>query len=140
MKPFDVGAEGRTQPKAGAFARLVAAGILLSRIFGLVREWAFAHYFGLTLYADAFRAALRIPNFVQNLLGEGTLSASFIPVYSELLHQGRKGEAGQVAAATFSLLLALAGGISLLGVFFAPAMVDLVAWGFQGEEIGRAHV
>ena len=133
--PEAVGAEGRTQPKAGAFARLVAAGILLSRIFGLVREWAFAHYFGLTLYADAFRAALRIPNFVQNLLGEGTLSASFIPVYSELLHQGRKEEAGQVAAATFSLLLALAGGISLLGVFFAPAMVDLVAWGFQGEAL-----
>ena len=124
---------GAAAPRAGAYARLVAAGILLSRIFGLVREWAFAHYFGLTLYADAFRAALRIPNFVQNLLGEGTLSASFIPVYAELLQQGRKEDAGRVAGATFSLLLAVAGALSLAGVFFAHAMVDLVAWGFKGE-------
>jgi putative peptidoglycan lipid II flippase len=129
-----VGAE-RAAPRDGAFARLVAAGIFLSRVFGLVREWAFAHYFGLTLYADAFRAALRIPNFIQNLLGEGTLSASFIPVYSELLHQGRKEDAGRVAGATFAILLALAGAISLLGVFFAPAMVDVVAWGFHGKTL-----
>ncbi len=133
--PEAVDAQRRAQPKAGAFARLVAAGIFLSRIFGLIREWAFAHYFGLSLYADAFRAALRIPNFIQNLLGEGTLSASFIPVYAELLHQGRKEDAGRVAAATFALLLALAGLISVLGVFFAPAMVDIVAWGFKGETL-----
>ncbi len=133
--PEAVDAERRPQPKAGAFARLVAAGIFLSRVFGLIREWAFAHYFGLTLYGDAIRAALRIPNFVQNLLGEGTLSASFIPVYSELLHQGRKEDAGRVAAATFSLLLALAGAISLLGIFFAPILVDVVASGFHGEQL-----
>ncbi|HEX9109063.1 MAG TPA: murein biosynthesis integral membrane protein MurJ [Longimicrobiales bacterium] len=133
-QPEDVAAEPAA-PRAGAYARLVAAGIFLSRIFGLIREWAFAHFFGLTLYADAFRAALRIPNFIQNLLGEGTLSASFIPVYAELLHQGRKEDAGRVAAATFALLLALAGGISLLGIFFAPAMVDIVAWGFKGETL-----
>jgi len=133
--PVDLPLAERAAPRAGAFARLVAAGILLSRIFGLVREWAFAHYFGLTLYGDAIRAALRIPNFVQNLLGEGTLSASFIPVYSELLHQGRKEDAGRVAAATFSLLLALAGFVSLLGVFFAPLLVNVVASGFEGEQL-----
>ncbi|MBX6365271.1 MAG: murein biosynthesis integral membrane protein MurJ, partial [Gemmatimonadetes bacterium] len=75
---------------------MVAAGIFLSRISGLLREAFFAHYFGNTLFSDAFRAALRIPNILQNLLGEGTLSASFIPVYAELLEQGKREEAGRV--------------------------------------------
>jgi len=64
---------------------MVAAGILLSRIIGLVRNRVFAHYFGTSDAADAFNAAFRIPNFLQNLFGEGVLSASFIPVYSRLL-------------------------------------------------------
>ena len=85
---------------------LVAAGILLSRIAGLVRERVIAAYFGAELHADVFGAGLRLPNVLQNLLGEGTLSASFIPVYRELLGQGRTKEAGRVAGAMFALLLA----------------------------------
>src|SRR5690606_32179210 len=76
---------------------LVASGIFLSRIVGLVRERVIATYFGTGLHADVFSAGLRMPNVLQNLLGEGTLSASFIPVYSELLGQGRTQEAGRVA-------------------------------------------
>ena len=60
-------------------AVMVAAGILLSRLVGLVRNRVFAHYFGTSDAADAFNAAFRIPNFLQNLFGEGVLSASFIP-------------------------------------------------------------
>jgi len=59
----------------GHHAALVGAGILLSRIAGLVRDRVFAHYFGSSDAADAFRAAFRIPNFLQNLFGEGVLSA-----------------------------------------------------------------
>ena len=66
-------------------ASLVAAGIFLSRVAGLIRDRVFAHYFGTSYAADAFRAALRIPNFLQTLFGEGVLSASFIPVYAGLL-------------------------------------------------------
>ena len=72
----------------GKAAFLVAAGIFLSRIAGLVRQRAFAHYFGSSEAADAFGAAFRIPNLLQNLFGEGALSASFIPVYSQLLARG----------------------------------------------------
>ncbi|MBI2149485.1 MAG: murein biosynthesis integral membrane protein MurJ, partial [Acidobacteria bacterium] len=64
----------------------MAAGILASRLAGLVRVRTFAHYFGLeSEAADAFNAAFRIPNFLQNLFGEGALSASFIPVYASLI-------------------------------------------------------
>jgi putative peptidoglycan lipid II flippase len=88
----------------GRHAALVATGILLSRIAGLVRDRVFAHYFGNSEAADAFRAAFRIPNFLQNLFGEGVLSASFIPVYANLLAQESREEADRVAAAVFSLL------------------------------------
>ncbi len=112
----------------------VAAGIFLSRISGLVRARIFARYFGTSIAADAFNAALRMPNVLQNLLGEGTLSASFIPVYSELLKDGREEEAGRVAGAVFALLLAIAGGLALLGTLAAPIMVDVLATGFHGVQ------
>lgn len=112
---------------------LVAAGILLSRISGLIRARVFAQYFGAGAYADVFNAGLRTPNAIQNLLGEGTLSASFIPVYAELLEQGREEEAGRVAGAIFSLLLAVAGALTLFGVLFAPLLVSVFLPGFEGE-------
>jgi putative peptidoglycan lipid II flippase len=111
----------------------VGTGILLSRIAGLVRERVLATYFGTGLQADVFSAGLRMPNVLQNLLGEGTLSASFIPVYSELLGQGRTKEAGRVAGAMFALLLAVAGAISLLGMLLAPLLVTLFTPGFEGQ-------
>lgn len=126
--------EGVLEQPSARSARWVAAGILLSRIAGLLRERVFAHYFGTTLFADAFRAALRMPNVLQNLLGEGTLSASFIPVYSSLLAQGREEEAGRVAGAVFALLLAVAGGLALIGIVLAPVLVDVFLWGFEGEK------
>lgn len=113
-------------------AQWVAAGIFLSRVSGLVREALFARFLGTSYSADALRAALRMPNVLQNLLGEGTLSASFIPVYAELLEQGREEEAGRVAGAVFALLVALAGGIALLGIVAAPVLVSILAPGYAG--------
>ena len=122
-----------SQPaRRGGAAVLVAAGILLSRLAGLVRERVFAHYFGTTPFADVFRAALRMPNVLQNMLGEGTLSASFIPVYAELLQQKRHQEAGRVAGAVFALLLALVGALTLVGVLASPLIVTVFAPGFSG--------
>jgi len=112
---------------------LVATGIFLSRIAGLVRERAIAAYFGTGLHADVLGAGLRLPNVIQNLLGEGTLSASFIPVYSELLGQGRTKDAGRVAGAMFGLLLGVAGVIALLGVLLAPLFVTVFLPGFVGQ-------
>jgi putative peptidoglycan lipid II flippase len=126
---------GESKPgrSGAAGSSLVAAGILLSRLAGFARERVFGHYFGTSLYADVFRAGLRMPNVLQNLLGEGTLSASFIPVYSELLEEGREEEAGRVAGAIFALLLAAAGALSLFGILFAPLWVSVFLPGFEGE-------
>lgn len=119
--------------RSGASAVLVAAGIFASRVVGLVRERVLATYFGTGLHADVFSAGLRLPNVLQNLLGEGTLSASFIPAYSALLGQGRTQDAGRVAGAMFALLLAIAGLVAGIGVLAAPVLVSVFTPGFEGE-------
>ena len=110
--------------EARAAAR-VGTGIFISRLFGFVRDRVFAHYFGTSDFADAWRAGLRMPNVVQNLLGEGTLSASLIPVYAELLEKGREEDAGRFAGAALGILTAVAGGFALLGVVLAPMLVGI---------------
>lgn len=119
--------------KSGRFALLVAAGILLSRISGLIREKIFAHFLGNSLAAGVFKAALRIPNMLQNLFGEGVLSASFIPVYTRLRADAEEEVAGRVAGAVVSLLLLTASIIVLLGVLLTPVLLVLIAPGFTGE-------
>jgi putative peptidoglycan lipid II flippase len=115
----------------GRHAARVAAGILVTRVLGYVRERVFAHYFGNGAVADAFRAALRIPNALRNLLGEGTLSASFIPVYARLNEQN-KDAARVLAGAILGLLLLASGVLAVLGIAFAPAITAIVAQGFDG--------
>jgi putative peptidoglycan lipid II flippase len=115
-------------------AFLVGAGILISRIVGLIRQRIFAHYFGTAAAGDAFSAAFRIPNFLQNVFGEGALSASFIPVYSKLLAQDNEEEAAHVASAILTLLALVTSLIVLVGVLFTPYFIDVIAWGFEGEK------
>jgi len=112
----------------------VAVGIFLSRIVGLVRMRALAHFLGDSAAGDAFYAAIKIPNFPQNLLGEGVLSASFIPVYANLVAKGRDEEAGQVAGVILSLLSLVVAFIVFFGVLLTPYFIDLVAPGFDGEK------
>ena len=112
----------------------MAAGILLSRCAGLIREVVIGAFLGTSPAADAFKAALRIPNLMQNLLGEGVLSASFIPVYARLRAEGRDEEAGHLAGAIAGLLVALTGAISLVGVVFAEPLTSLLVPGFTGRQ------
>jgi putative peptidoglycan lipid II flippase len=113
---------------------MVAAGILLSRILGLIRNRVFAHYFGTSDAADAFNAAFRIPNFLQNLFGEGVLSASFIPVYAGLRARSDEAEARRVAGATAALLGLATALLVLLGVLLTPWLIAVIAPGFEGEK------
>jgi putative peptidoglycan lipid II flippase len=125
---------GSRRGSSGRYAFLVGAGILLSRIAGLIRDRVFAHYFGLSDAADAFKAALRIPNFLQNLFGEGVLSASFIPVYAGLLAREDKEEARRTAGAVAALLALSTSILVLIGVTATPYLIDAIAWGFTGEK------
>jgi putative peptidoglycan lipid II flippase len=113
---------------------LVAIGIFLSRVAGFARGRAQAHYLGLEMEADAFNQALKIPNFLQNLFGEGALSASFIPVYASLLAKGDRREADRIAGAVASLLAVVVSVLVLVGVAATPLFINAIAPGFSGEK------
>ena len=97
----------------------------------------FSFYFGNSAVADAWGAALRTPNVIQNLLGEGTLSASFIPVYARFLEEGREMEAGRFAGAALGILATVAFGAALTGMVLAPLLIQLLfpVWDNEKQEL-----
>ena len=120
-----------TDRTGGRSAFVVGAGILISRLVGLLRNTAFAYYFGSGAASDAYNAAFKIPNAVRNLLGEGTLSASFVPVYSRLLERGDEAGARALANALLGALLAAVSALTLLGILAAPWLTAALAPGFD---------
>lgn len=131
--PVSIGSGVEQSPRGSGAAVMVATGILLSRLMGLVRQRVFAHYFGTSLAADAFSAAMRIPNVLQNLFGEGVLSASFIPAYASLVARDEEEAAGRLAGAVLAILALITSVLVLLGVLLTPALITLIAPGFTGE-------
>lgn len=115
---------------------LVAAGILASRIAGLVRASVFNAFLGVGASADALGFATRVPNVLQNLLGEGSLSASFIPVYSAELDRDEE-EAGRIAGAVAALLALTAAVIVVVSWIFAPQIAALLMIFTGGSEDPR---
>ena len=116
----------------GRSAARVAAGILVTRVLGYVRERAVAHYIGNGWAADALSVGQRLANTIRNLLSEGTLSASFIPVYAALNERDEK--AGRaLAGAMLGLLLLAASVLALIGIAFAPALTTIFGAGLTGE-------
>jgi putative peptidoglycan lipid II flippase len=107
--------------------------MLLSRISGFIRTWLFAWVFGLeTGAADAFNTAIRIPNFLQNLLGEGVLSASLIPVYARLLSREHQARADQVARVVLAALVFVTAVLVVGGMAAAPQLVRIIGVGYSG--------
>lgn len=108
----------------------VGTGILLSRVAGLLREKLLAYHLGTGLGAEAFRAALRIPNLLQNLLGDGVLSGAFVPTYARMVRDGREEDAGRLAGAVASLLVLVTGLLVVVGVVFAGPITRVLTPGF----------
>lgn len=120
--------------RGGRAASVVGLGILLSRLSGLVRSFLFAKYFGLSMEGDAFVAASKIPNIMRSLLGEGALSASFVPVYSRLLARGDTKAANALAGAILGLLMATVSVLTLAGIAAAPFLTTIFNYFFEGEK------
>ena len=135
--PLEPGPPTRRGRARGGAATLVAAGILFSRLAGLLRQRVFGHYLGTSDAADAYYAASKIPNFLRNMLGEGVLSASFIPVYAALRAGGTpedEREARKVAGAVAGLLTLVTGAFALLGILLTPLLIAGIAPGFTGDK------
>ncbi|MGV3708610.1 MAG: murein biosynthesis integral membrane protein MurJ [Gemmatimonas sp.] len=128
-------ADVKAADRGGRAATVVGAGILLSRLTGLLRSFLFARYLGQGMESDAYNIGIRIPNFIRNLFGEGALSASFVPVYSQMLARGDEREANKLAGAILGLLMAGVSALTLLGIGASPL---LTAW-FAGEKSPEAQ-
>ena len=117
-----INAEPEEDKVSGKSALLVGAGVTLSRLSGLIRELVLAGLLGTRIAADAFKAALQIPGLLQNILGEGTLSASFVPVYSQLIDEDDNKpdhDSGTVAGVILAVLALLTGVIVFVGIIAA---------------------
>jgi putative peptidoglycan lipid II flippase len=123
----------REKHRIAKAAGIVSASTLLSRILGFIRDMIVAQYFGAGMSTDAFFVAFRIPNLLRRLVGEGSLTVSFIPVYSEYLHQRPQKESDELVRASFSVLLVVLAGITILGIVASPWIVKIIAHGFIQE-------
>ena len=133
--PVPTEAAAAVGSSAARSAGMVTAGIILSRLVGLARQRVVAHYFGTSAFADVLTAGFRLGNITQNLLGEGTLSASFIPIYAKLRAQGKNREATHFALSSLGLLMLTSAVVSVVGVVFAPWLTLAITTGFDQERL-----
>jgi putative peptidoglycan lipid II flippase len=119
--------------KVAKAAGVVGISTMVSRVFGFIRDMVVAAFFGAGLASDAFFVAFRIPNLLRRLIGEGSLTVSFVPVFTEYLQKKSKEEALELANTAFTLLSIILVIVSVLGVLLSPLIVALIAPGFVND-------
>ena len=116
----------------GLSTLVVSLGTLSSRILGLVRDISIAYVFGATRVTDIFFVAYQIPSMFRKLLGEGALSSSVVPVYTDIKNNRGSAAAEKLAHAAFTWAILLVGGVVGLGIIFSNYLVAIIAPGFWG--------
>jgi len=111
-------------------ASLISALTLISRVFGYIRDSRIAFLLGAGTAADAYVAAYRIPNLLRRLVGEGAVSAAFIPVFSRYIAEKREKDAWEFASTMLTVITIFLTAITIIGIIFSPLIVRLFASGF----------
>jgi len=111
-------------------AGVVSIAVFMSRVTGLARESIMARLFGAGLIYDAFMLGFRIPNLTRDLFAEGALSSAFVPTFTEYLANRGKEEAARLTNLVATAIIVVVGVVCLLGMVFAPALVQLMAPGY----------
>jgi putative peptidoglycan lipid II flippase len=128
--PKNSDSEQRSVVKA---AGLIGIGTFASRILGFIRDMVLASFFGATAAADAFYVAFRVPSLLRELFAEGSMSAAFIPVFTEYHQQKTKRETWELASAVFTTLLTIVTATVLIGIAVTPVIVWYLAPGFHND-------
>ena len=116
-------------------ASIISLVTIVSRILGYVREQRVALLLGTTAAADAYNLAYRIPNLFRRLVAEGSMTASFIPVFTTYMREKTREEVWEFANRLFWTLALVVAVITILGMVFSPAVVHL----FAGKNIAEAQ-
>ncbi len=127
--------KSRENEKVARAAGVVGLATMLSRVFGFIRDMVVAGFFGAGLVTDAFFVAFRIPNLLRRLLAEGSLTVSFVPVFTEYLKKRSRQEALELADVAFTSLSVVLVVVSIAGVLFAPFIVAVMAPGFVKHDV-----
>src|SRR5215467_6647281 len=114
-------------------AGVIGIATFSSRVLGFIRDMVLARLFGATMAADAFYVAFRIPSLLRELFAEGSMSAAFIPVFTEYHARRSKQEAWELASAVFTTLLTVVTIVTIAGIIAAPWLVQLLAPGFHSS-------
>ena len=116
-------------------AGIVSIAVMASRLLGLVREKVIAYYFAAGVGGDAFYAAFRIPNLMRDLFGEGALSKAFVTTFTATELEDGEEAAWRLASRIFNASFLLLTLITLIGIFAAPAIVDLIFTGKGFQDV-----
>jgi len=134
--------KGKQTPTLGkqiAFSTAIVMGsVLLSRVLGFGREWAVAHLVGSNATTDAYYAAFTLPDFLNYLVAAGSLSVTFIPVFSKYMAAKDEDEGWRVFSIVVTFMGLVLAGVVIVAEIFAPQLVSVIAPGFGPEE--KLHV
>lgn len=100
---------------------VVAGATVVSRVLGLVREVFIAAVFGTSALSSAFVSAFTLPNLFRRLLGEGALTAAFVPTLTHELEHRQRGAAFELVSKVMSWLLVVTVGVVLLAMLLLAA-------------------
>ncbi|MGO9379812.1 MAG: murein biosynthesis integral membrane protein MurJ [Dissulfurispiraceae bacterium] len=117
--------------KIARAAGVMSVATFISRILGFIRDMILARYFGATGTSDVFFVAFRIPNLLREVFAEGSMSSAFVPVLTEYQTKEGHDEANRLVRSTFLFLLVVVGSLCLAGIIFAPAIVKVIALGWD---------
>lgn len=112
---------------------LVMIITMVSRVLGLVRAGIIAYYFGASAMTDAFFSAFKISNFFRQLLGEGALGSSFIPLYNERIESEGEENSKQFIYSILNLLFVFSTIVTILMIIFSQGIIDGIVSGFPDE-------
>jgi putative peptidoglycan lipid II flippase len=111
--------------RIAANTAIFAVFTAVSRVAGLVREIIAAGFYGTSKAASAFTIASQIPNLMANLFAQAALSAAFVPVFTDLLQQGKKREAFRLASTLLWIMLIALAVITAFFILLAGTIVPL---------------
>src|SRR5215469_10479181 len=120
-------------------ASLISALTIVSRTFGYIRDSRIAFLLGAGTAADAYTTAYRIPNLLRRLVGEGAVSAAFIPVFSRYIVEKKEDDGWEFANTMLTVITMFLTAITLAGILFSPLVVRLFASGF-GDTPGKLEL
>ncbi len=133
MKASETALSAHEEVRVTRAAGIIGLSTFISRILGFIRDMVVAAIFGATLSADAFYVAYRIPSLLRELFAEGSMSAGFVPVFTEYLTKRSKEDARRLAHVAFTMVLLVLLLVSLLGILVAPWLVKVIAPGFSDD-------